>query len=167
VQFESSLGSPRFEDVHVAQAPIHPPPAVQPTSFPLDFFPPRDYNWFMQFESLLRPPSLPPPSLPRDFIPPVPASPAFFPGVHTVRLDDVLPRCQYDAVELPTAGSAGHYRGDCKPCAFFWTKGCDSGIQCVFCHLCQPEERKRRKVDKRELRRQAKVNRVTCRAAWQ
>jgi len=44
----------------------------------------------------------------------------------------------------PTVGSAGHQLGLCKPCAFFYTKGCQGGTSCVFCHLCPPGEKKRR-----------------------
>jgi len=46
--------------------------------------------------------------------------------------------------ELPTLGSAGHHMGGCKPCAFAHTKGCENGINCNFCHLCEPGEKKRR-----------------------
>jgi len=45
---------------------------------------------------------------------------------------------------LPSAGSAGHHVRRCKPCAFFDTKGCESGTACLFCHLCEPGEKKRR-----------------------
>jgi len=64
-------------------------------------------------------------------------------------------------VSLPSAGSAGHFAGRCKPCAFVQAKGCQSGIDCKFCHLCEPGEKKRRLREKkaffgaqRELRRQ-------------
>jgi len=46
--------------------------------------------------------------------------------------------------ELPTVGSAGHHLGGCKPCAFAHTKGCENGVNCNFCHLCEPGEKKRR-----------------------
>ncbi|CAE7212038.1 unnamed protein product [Symbiodinium sp. CCMP2456] len=49
--------------------------------------------------------------------------------------------------ELPTRGSAGHYHGNCKPCAFVYKGGCDSGYDCQFCHLCLPGEKIRRKKD--------------------
>lgn len=53
---------------------------------------------------------------------------------------------------LPSIGSASHgTTGDCKPCAFFHTKGCEKGPACVFCHACGPEERRRRKRDKLDL----------------
>lgn len=44
----------------------------------------------------------------------------------------------------PSAGSAGHMAGVCKPCAFFHTKGCGNGLACEFCHLCDPGEKKKR-----------------------
>jgi len=53
----------------------------------------------------------------------------------------------------PTVGSQGHWRGACKPCAFFHTKGCGCGIHCVFCHLCAPDEKKRRAKELRAMRR--------------
>jgi hypothetical protein len=56
--------------------------------------------------------------------------------------------------ELPTLGSAGHHQMICKPCAFFHKKGCNNGVQCLFCHLCEPGEIIRRKKDKLERQRQ-------------
>jgi len=50
---------------------------------------------------------------------------------------------------LPSPGSAGHGTGECKPCAFLHTKGCANAETCQFCHLCDPEEKKRRKREKR------------------
>lgn len=49
---------------------------------------------------------------------------------------------------LPSVGSAGHAEGACRPCAFVFKKGCDSGSQCTFCHLCPPGEKKRRMKEK-------------------
>jgi len=51
--------------------------------------------------------------------------------------------------ELPSAGSTGHGMGQCRPCAFWTTKGCSSGQDCQFCHLCAPGEKKRRQKAKR------------------
>lgn len=50
---------------------------------------------------------------------------------------------------MPTVGSAGHRLGTCKPCAFFHTRGCGNGLNCIFCHLCQSGEKKRRQKVKR------------------
>lgn len=46
--------------------------------------------------------------------------------------------------EPPNIGSAGHGIGECKPCAFFHTKGCSNGYNCQFCHQCDKYEKKRR-----------------------
>eukprot|EP00931_Biecheleriopsis_adriatica_P000625 TRINITY_DN100700_c0_g1_i1.p1 TRINITY_DN100700_c0_g1~~TRINITY_DN100700_c0_g1_i1.p1 ORF type:complete len:530 (-),score=108.79 TRINITY_DN100700_c0_g1_i1:143-1651(-) len=53
--------------------------------------------------------------------------------------------------EYPTVGSRGHGRGSCKPCAFVFTKGCEGGVQCSFCHLCPPGEKKRRTKERAAL----------------
>uniref|UniRef100_A0A7S4R696 C3H1-type domain-containing protein n=1 Tax=Alexandrium monilatum TaxID=311494 RepID=A0A7S4R696_9DINO len=55
--------------------------------------------------------------------------------------------------EMPSVGSAGHAQGSCKPCAFFHTVGCTSGLACQFCHLCEAGERKRRRKEKLDARR--------------
>lgn len=44
-----------------------------------------------------------------------------------------------------SVGSRLHDAGRCKPCAFFHTKGCNSGEECLFCHLCPAHEKQRRK----------------------
>merc|ERR1740138_1136757 len=51
----------------------------------------------------------------------------------------------------PTVGSIEHRLGTCKPCAFVHTKGCTNGSQCAFCHLCRPNEMRRRKKAKLAL----------------
>jgi len=56
--------------------------------------------------------------------------------------------------ELPSIGSSDHAAGCCVPCAFVHTKGCESGLACKFCHLCGPEERKRRRQAKLQERRE-------------
>lgn len=50
-----------------------------------------------------------------------------------------------------SAGSHLHEAGRCKPCAFYHTKGCNSGTECEFCHLCPPHEKARRKRLRRQL----------------
>lgn len=54
--------------------------------------------------------------------------------------------------DMPTVGSAGHHARRCKPCAFVM-KGCNSGIHCTFCHLCDPGEKKRRRKEKVQARK--------------
>jgi hypothetical protein len=54
--------------------------------------------------------------------------------------------------EFPTVGSAKHHLGECKPCAFFWKPaGCTNGVNCVYCHLCDAKEKKRRQKEKKVL----------------
>jgi len=57
--------------------------------------------------------------------------------------------------EMPTLGSEAHRFGDCKPCAYAYSKGCGNGVQCPFCHLCPPGELKRRQKAKRSVQRAA------------
>lgn len=47
--------------------------------------------------------------------------------------------------DLSSVGSLHHRTGRCKPCAFFHTKGCQNDRDCLFCHLCPPGEKQRRK----------------------
>ncbi|CAE7897744.1 unnamed protein product [Symbiodinium microadriaticum] len=58
-----------------------------------------------------------------------------------------------------TGVQAAHHE-DCKPCAFFHTKGCRSGSSCAFCHICPPGEKKRRQ----KIRRAAMNRSFTPRA---
>jgi hypothetical protein len=71
-------------------------------------------------------------------------------------LAEALPEPELGSPEMPSVGSAGHWTGECKPCAFM-ARGCTSGVNCPFCHLCDVSEKKRRRKDKiafmRELRR--------------
>mmetsp|Transcript_28873 Transcript_28873/g.65367 ORF Transcript_28873/g.65367 Transcript_28873/m.65367 type:complete len:138 (-) Transcript_28873:92-505(-) len=50
--------------------------------------------------------------------------------------------------EIPSAGSAFHKAGGCKPCVFVHKGGCADGAECQFCHLCGPDEKKRRRKEK-------------------
>ena len=50
----------------------------------------------------------------------------------------------------PSVGSGSHGSGQCKPCAFHHTKGCQRGAMCNFCHLCLPGEKKRRQKEKQQ-----------------
>lgn len=53
------------------------------------------------------------------------------------------------SAELPTIGSAGHPAGSCTPCAFFHKCGCQRGLGCPYCHLCDAGEVQRRRKTKR------------------
>lgn len=52
---------------------------------------------------------------------------------------------------LMSIGSRHHDAGRCKPCAFFHAKGCISGSQCLFCHMCPAHEKQRRKRLRRQI----------------
>jgi len=61
--------------------------------------------------------------------------------------------------EMPSKGSALHKWGACKPCAFHCASGsasCQSGIDCAFCHLCEPGEKKRRKKERQSIKRESR-----------
>merc|ERR1719296_404119 len=66
--------------------------------------------------------------------------------------------------DLPSVGSATHSKGTCRPCAFLHTKGCENGLACTFCHLCEPGERKRRQKEKLQQRRTAQQLRQSLKA---
>jgi len=63
-------------------------------------------------------------------------------------------RVQGAAAEIPSRGSALHAWRACKPCAFIFQEGCANGLECEFCHLCEPGERKRRKKERRVQKRE-------------
>jgi hypothetical protein len=78
------------------------------------------------------------------------------PSRPVLSLAEALPEPEIGSPEMPSVGSVGHWNGECKPCAFM-ARGCTSGVNCPFCHLCDVNEKKRRRKDKisfmRELRR--------------
>lgn len=80
---------------------------------------------------------------------PHPASPAL-----QLDLAEALPEPKLGSPEKPTLGSATHRFGNCKPCAFLYTKGCMNGLECPFCHLCGAGEKKRRQKEKKEQKRE-------------
>lgn len=86
-----------------------------------------------------------------------PCSPFPAPGAPVLRLAEALAEPELGTPGIPTKGSVGHWSGNCKPCAFFYTKGCGNGVDCQFCHLCPAGEKKRRQKEKvavtREMRR--------------
>jgi len=63
-----------------------------------------------------------------------------------------LPEPVVGSPECPTVGSKGHLYGTCKPCAFLYTKGCGNGASCLFCHICDVGEKKRRSKEKRSAK---------------
>merc|ERR1712232_1232732 len=76
-----------------------------------------------------------------------------FPGHMEDSDDDVAD----ETVEFPSKGSYGHYTGSCKPCAFLHNRGCENGINCPFCHLCEEGEKKKRRKEKQQIRKDAKT----------
>jgi hypothetical protein len=79
-----------------------------------------------------------------------PGAPAAYSAFAAQRAEAVL-----GSPECPTVGSQGHHVGNCKPCAFLYTKGCSNGVNCSFCHLCEPGEKKKRAKENRAARRGA------------
>lgn len=72
-----------------------------------------------------------------------------------LRLAEMLEEPELGSPELPTVGSAGHFTGSCKPCAFYHhAKGCSNGTDCPFCHLCPAGEKKRRQKEKGAIQRE-------------
>jgi len=50
---------------------------------------------------------------------------------------------------LPSAGSALHFAGGCRPCAWFWKDvGCQNALTCTYCHLCDEGALKAKKKSK-------------------
>lgn len=104
--------------------------------------------------------SLPPPPVSwaptmTQFAVTAPPPPSFSPGgsIFQLNLSQMLTEPEADSSFLPSVGSAGHSTGDCKPCAFFHSKGCGNGTRCTFCHVCGPDEKKRRRVEKKQQKR--------------
>lgn len=80
----------------------------------------------------------------------------FVPDAHStvvLNLTDALVEPEVGSLQCPSVGSKGHNSGLCKPCAFT-VKGCSSGKDCSFCHLCDVGEKKRRRKDKKDTTRE-------------
>merc|ERR1712062_535300 len=52
--------------------------------------------------------------------------------------------------QLCSIGSQGH-PNTCRPCAFFWTKGCMNGKECRFCHEWHPPKKKKPMKEQKNL----------------
>merc|ERR1712178_421434 len=78
-----------------------------------------------------------------DSMPPPPPPP---PPVNApvLRLAEAIAPPEVGGTELPSIGSLLHHKGECKPCTFFHTRGCENKEKCQFCHLCGPGEKKKR-----------------------
>ncbi|CAJ1341422.1 unnamed protein product, partial [Effrenium voratum] len=66
------------------------------------------------------------------------------PELPVLRLEAALSSVPLEKLENYSMGAAGHEVRQCRPCAFFHTKGCSSGRDCEFCHLCPKGEKQRR-----------------------
>lgn len=77
---------------------------------------------------------------------------SFIDGIDSMEPMAVTGLCS--AGVMPSIGSQLHFTGNCKPCAFFVKAGsvCVNGSECVFCHLCMPGEKKRRKKEVKTAR---------------
>jgi len=82
-----------------------------------------------------------------------------------LKLCDVLIEPEIGSLECPSAGSKGHRAGFCKPCAFAM-KGCASGKDCNFCHLCESGEKKRRRKEKKQVIREVVRWRKSVTDSW-
>lgn len=75
------------------------------------------------------------------------------PVTWTAQPTSVLQESKLGGLGCPTVGSQDHHLGTCRPCAFMFTRGCNNGVLCQFCHLCDVGERKRRSKVKRSDKR--------------
>jgi len=90
-------------------------------------------------------------------VPATPEAPQHYQAVasagrtNTLLLAELISEPQLGSDELPTVGSRHHGVGGCKPCAFIWKEpGCENGVDCPYCHLCDAGEKKRRAKEKKE-----------------
>mmetsp|Transcript_15624 Transcript_15624/g.35540 ORF Transcript_15624/g.35540 Transcript_15624/m.35540 type:complete len:219 (+) Transcript_15624:81-737(+) len=70
--------------------------------------------------------------------------------------------------DLPSAGSALHGFGVCKPCDFEQRMSCRLGSACRFCHICGPSEYRKKRRERRKISRALMQERqsVAVRADW-
>jgi len=97
------------------------------------------------------PPSEPPlvdAGLSTPAVPPPAAAPV-------LRLAEAIATPEVGTAELPSIGSLLHHKGECKPCTFFHTRGCENKEDCKFCHLCGPKEKKNRIKAQKAAQREA------------
>eukprot|EP00931_Biecheleriopsis_adriatica_P086246 TRINITY_DN60958_c0_g1_i1.p1 TRINITY_DN60958_c0_g1~~TRINITY_DN60958_c0_g1_i1.p1 ORF type:complete len:386 (+),score=99.11 TRINITY_DN60958_c0_g1_i1:62-1159(+) len=141
-----------LEDLLAAAAAVSSTPAQPPPAFA---------------QEPVGPMGIPPPPAQRapDFLPtePLPPPPPSA-GVQDaadlpvpLRLAQAFPEPLLGSPEMPTEGSRLHLKGGCRPCAFMYTKGCNNGVSCEFCHLCEPGEKKRRAKHRAAMRKETKV----------
>jgi len=98
----------------------------------------------------------PPPSEP-PLITPRLSEPATCPPppAPVLQLAEAISPPQVGTEELPSIGSLLHHTGECKPCTFFYTRGCENAENCKFCHLCGRGEKKKRLKAQKAAQREA------------
>eukprot|EP00933_Yihiella_yeosuensis_P062649 TRINITY_DN65627_c0_g1_i1.p1 TRINITY_DN65627_c0_g1~~TRINITY_DN65627_c0_g1_i1.p1 ORF type:complete len:304 (+),score=96.52 TRINITY_DN65627_c0_g1_i1:77-988(+) len=135
-----------------AAVPLPPPPhmlemAAAPSTAAVANF---SMTMPMMDMTAAAPPAPPPPPVPMMEMSAVPAA-SSTPSMMEFAVPPVPPPTASapGSADLPSLGSAGHYIGDCKPCAFLHTKGCENSAMCTFCHLCDAGEKKRRQKAKK------------------
>ncbi|PHJ15138.1 hypothetical protein CSUI_011051 [Cystoisospora suis] len=69
-------------------------------------------------------------------------------GTHVVSRDPLCP-CLSDALSK-NSGSTRHPK-ECRPCAFFWGRGCHNGLACRFCHEEHGPRKKKPMKDQKNL----------------
>mmetsp|Transcript_26873 Transcript_26873/g.62378 ORF Transcript_26873/g.62378 Transcript_26873/m.62378 type:complete len:377 (-) Transcript_26873:82-1212(-) len=72
--------------------------------------------------------------------------------LHTALDGDRTPAKVIIAESWTSLGSQMHGTGECRPCAWFWKKGCLNGRDCLHCHLCPEGELRRKKKAAAKLR---------------
>jgi len=80
---------------------------------------------------------------------------------------ELLGQLSLEAEELTrlSVGSGKHGSRRCKPCAFFHSEGgCSNGSACLFCHACEPGEKRRRQKEKWQRRRRLWRGRAAAQA---
>jgi hypothetical protein len=69
------------------------------------------------------------------------------------------PNTEEDVGQTLSVGSAMHFAGDCKPCAWRWkTGGCANKLSCRFCHICPDGAlKKRRRAKLQDVKEAARI----------
>eukprot|EP00746_Dinoflagellata_sp_MGD_P025020 gnl/MRDRNA2_/MRDRNA2_158778_c0_seq1.p1 gnl/MRDRNA2_/MRDRNA2_158778_c0~~gnl/MRDRNA2_/MRDRNA2_158778_c0_seq1.p1 ORF type:complete len:209 (-),score=26.98 gnl/MRDRNA2_/MRDRNA2_158778_c0_seq1:620-1246(-) len=80
-------------------------------------------------------------------------------GAEDENREGILEACSGNPADLPSAGSAVHFDGQCRPCCYFQRKKCIVGKDCEYCHL--PHDRKQRAGKKSRERARRRQQRVT------
>lgn len=148
----------RLNTLRMSGSQIHQ--SITETS-PMPMSPPMQ---FVQMASCAAPPSnglqtvnvsmLPVPPPPRSPPPPLETVPVAPP---VLRLADALQLPVVAGPLAPSLGSLLHHSGECRPCTFFHTRGCQNADMCEFCHLCGPGEKKKRLRAEKSFKRQSQI----------